>query len=131
MRPRVANVRERQRLVYSSGKGRICPKCGWPAQDCHCASSLLPDDPVPTKITAKLSVANTSSGKRVTVIDGLPRNAAFLEALARELKKSCGTGGKIREGAIELQGDQRERLQDLLSGKGWTVRGMTSGVRER
>jgi translation initiation factor 1 len=118
----------RERLVYSSGKGRICPKCGWPAEDCHCASSLLPDAPVPTKITAKLSVANTSSGKRVTVIDGLPRNAAFLEALARELKKSCGTGGRIGEGAIELQGDQRERLHDLLSRKGWTVRGMTSAT---
>ena len=76
-----------------------------------------------TRITARLHVANTSSGKRVTVIDGLPKNPAFLEALAKELKKSCGTGGKVTEGILELQGDQRERLHELLSRKGWTVEG--------
>jgi len=102
----------------------MCPKCGWPADDCHCAGSLEPPgEPVPARITARLHVANTSSGKRVTVIDGLPKNPAFLEALAKELKKSCGTGGKVTEGILELQGDQRERLHELLSRKGWTVEG--------
>ena len=47
----------------------MCPKCGWPADDCHCAGSLEPPgEPVPARITARLHVANTSSGKRVTVI---------------------------------------------------------------
>lgn len=67
----------------------------------------------------------------MTVIEGLPRNEAFLEALARELKKSCGTGGRagglIPGGGqiphVEIQGDQRERLRDLLDRKGWTIRG--------
>ena len=55
----------------------MCPKCGWPADDCHCAGSLEPPgEPVPARITARLHVANTSSGKRVTVIDGLPKNPA-------------------------------------------------------
>ena len=111
------------RVVYSTGKGRICPKCGWPAEDCRCSTALAADEPVPAKVSVRLFVQNAGPGKKVTVIDGLPRNAGFLAALARELKKSCGTGGKAGEGAVELQGDQRERLHDLLSSKGWNVKG--------
>ena len=111
------------RVVYSSEKGRICPRCGWPAESCHCADSLsAPRETVPAKITARLWVENAGPGKKVTVIDGLPKNSEFLSALAKELKKSCGTGGKAGDGSVELQGDQRERLQDLLSRKGWTVK---------
>jgi len=113
----------KERVVYSSEKGRICPKCGWPAGNCHCSSSLLSAEPVPTKIMARLHIANTASGKRVTVIDGLPKNREYLESLSRELKKACGTGGKAGEGFVELQGDQRERLHELLSKKGWIVKG--------
>ena len=114
------------RVVYSSEKGRVCPKCGWPAAECHCANSLAaPQEAVPAKITAKLRVENAGPGKKVTVIDGLPKNSEFLTALSKELKKSCGTGGKAGEGFVELQGDQRERLYDLLSKRGWTVKGWT------
>jgi len=122
----------RRALVYSSGKGRICPKCGWPEADCRCSSSLVAsEEPVPPKIRVNLSVEKRGSAKVVTMIDGLPANRAFLEALARELKKSCGTGGRVRglipEGgltpSIEIQGDHRERLRDLLARKGWTVKG--------
>ena len=114
----------RRALVYSSGKGRICPKCGWPESDCRCSSKLAtPDAPVPAKITAKLSVENRGSGKVVTVVDSLPANRTFLEDLARELKKSCGTGGRALETSVEIQGDHRERLRDLLARKGWTVKG--------
>lgn len=111
------------RAVYSTNAGRLCPRCGWPADDCRCSKSFAADEPVPAKITARLWVQNAGSGKKVTVIDGLPDNADFLETLAKELKKSCGAGGKAGPGSIELQGDQRERLQDLLSRKGWVVKG--------
>jgi len=56
-------------------------------------------------------------------VDGLPKNVAFLEETARELKRLCGTGGTAGEGRVELQGDQRERLRDLLVKKGWRVKG--------
>ena len=112
------------RAVYSTEAGRLCPKCGWPATDCHCSGSLAPpDDPVPAKITASLNLENAGPGKKVTVIHGLPKNGPFLETLAKELKKSCGTGGKASDGIVELQGDQRERLRALLAGKGWKVKG--------
>ena len=113
----------KERIIYSSQKGRICPKCGWPADECHCSSSLPSAEPVPAKITVKLRVENAGPAKRVTVIDGLPNNEAFLRDLAKELKKSCGAGGKAGEGFVELQGDQRERLRELLAGKGWSVKG--------
>lgn len=111
------------RVVYSSDRGRLCPDCGWPADDCHCSKSFTAHEAVPAKITAKLRVENAASGKKVTVIDGLPKNEAFLQGLAKELKKSCGAGGRAGDGFVELQGDQRERLHDLLSRKGWTVKG--------
>ena len=62
-------------------------------------------------------------GKGVTVITGLPLGPAALEALAKELKARCGAGGKARpDGAIEIQGEHRDRLVALLQARGWTVR---------
>jgi translation initiation factor 1 len=81
-----------------------------------------PIEPVPAKITATLNLENAGPGKKVTVIHGLPKNAAFLESLAKELKKSCGAGGKAGVDFVELQGDQRERLYDLLAKKGWVIK---------
>lgn len=110
------------RVVYSSGKGRICAGCGWPADDCRCSKSLSQDtEAVPAKVTAKLRVEKRASGKSVTVVEGLPKNAAYLGDLLAALKKACGTGGRAGEGSIELQGDQRERLRDLLARRGLAV----------
>jgi translation initiation factor 1 len=112
------------RVVYSSGKGRICPGCGWPADDCRCSKALAPAaEAVPVKVTAKLRLEKRASGKSVTVIDGLPKNAAYLVSLLAALKKACGTGGHAGESWLELQGDQRERLRDLLARRGLGVKG--------
>ena len=112
------------RVVYSSGQGRMCLVCGWPQDDCRCSKTLAAGaETVPEKVTAKLRLENRSSGKHVTVVDGLPDNREFLDALCRELKKACGTGGSTGENAIELQGDQRERLRELLVKKGFLVKG--------
>jgi translation initiation factor 1 len=117
-------VSAKGRLVYSTDKGRICPKCGWPADDCRCSISLGPsDEPVPARVKAVLRLEKRASGKAVTVVGGLPRNGSFLASLLKELKRSCGTGGRAVEGTVELQGDQRERLRELLAGRGWTVKG--------
>ena len=112
------------RVVYSTDRGRVCPKCGWPADDCRCSGNLpKPEEPVPEKPVAKLRLENRASGKHVTVLDGLPENRAFIETLCRDLKKACGTGGAAGMGSIELQGDQRERLRELLPKKGIRVKG--------
>ena len=114
--------RENARPVYSTEAGRICPRCGWPAQNCQCSRKA--EDTVPSRIVAKLRTEKKGrGGKTVTVVDGLPRNAAFLKALSQELKRACGTGGTVIEGGIELHGDLRERLRDVLGQKGYVVKG--------
>ena len=110
------------RPVYRTGKGRVCPKCGWPVDDCRCSKAA--EEPVPTRIACVLRLEKKGrGGKTVTVVAGLPRNAAFLASLASELKRACGTGGSAQLETVEVQGDQRERLRPLLVAKGWVVRG--------
>jgi translation initiation factor 1 len=60
-------------------------------------------------------------GKTVTLVAGLPRNAE-LESLASALKRLCGTGGTIRDGVIEIQGDVRDRIKPELERRGYTVK---------
>jgi len=62
-------------------------------------------------------------GKTVTVVYGLPQNSTFLKALTQELKRSCGTGGTTTEDGVELQGELRDRVRDLLQKKGYIVKG--------
>jgi len=112
-----------ERIVYSTASGRMCPRCGWPQTDCRCAATLAEGREPVGKITAKLRLEKRASGRSITVIDGLPDNPAFLADTAKELKRACGTGGSVAERSVELQGDQRERLRDLLSRKGWRVKG--------
>ncbi len=113
------------RTVYSTGIGSVCPGCGWPSHDCKCSKNLKCDESVPAgRIVAKLRMEKAGrGGKTVTVVYDLPQNASFLKALAQDLKRACGTGGAVAGNTIELQGDHRERLRDLLTRKGFIVKG--------
>ncbi len=112
------------RIVYSTGVGKVCSGCGWPVHDCKCSSRRTVDEAVPGRIVAKLRMEKKGrGGKTVTVVYDLPDNAAFLKALAQELKRACGTGGAVSENTIELQGDLRERVREHLTQKGWLVKG--------
>ena len=116
--------RSNARTVYSTGAGRICSGCGWPEQDCKCSSTIGRDEAVPARIVAKLRMEKKGrGGKTVTVVYGLPRNAAFLKELTQELKRLCGTGGAAIEEGVELQGDLRDRVRDCLQKKGYVVKG--------
>jgi translation initiation factor 1 len=61
-------------------------------------------------------------GKGVTVITGLPLAGAELATLAKEIKTHCGAGGNVREGAIEIQGDHRDRLVIWLQERGYRAK---------
>lgn len=114
---------DRARLVYSTDRGRICPTCGWSERDCKC-SGRAATAAVPQKMVAKLRLEKQGrGGKSVTVIYDLPNNAQFLKELSQELKRACGTGGTVAENAVELNGDLRERVRELLAKKGWIVKG--------
>jgi len=62
------------------------------------------------------------NGKTVTVIRGLPERGDALEARAAELKRLCGAGGGVKDGAIEIQGDHRERVAARLRELGYVVK---------
>ena len=107
-------------LVYSTDRGRMCPKCGKPAAQCSCAS-----DSGSPKGDGVVRVARETKGRRgkgVTVVTGVPLGGEALKQLATRLKQKCGTGGTVKNGVIEIQGDHRDVLVDMLAEQGWTVR---------
>ena len=102
------------RRVYSTADGRIrLPAPGRPATP---ASPPLPNDGV-VRIFRDRGGRN---GKVVSVIRGLP--ARELEARAASLKRLCGAGGAVKGGAIEIQGDHRERIAGELRSAGYAVK---------
>ena len=118
------SVKGNTRLVYSTDAGSVCGGCGWPRRDCKCSGRRVADEPVPTRLVAKLRMEKKGrGGKTVTVVHGLPRNAAFLKALCGALKKSCGTGGAVVDGTVEVQGELRDRVRDVLEKRGYLVKG--------
>jgi len=58
-------------------------------------------------------------GKKVTVVSGLPLNETALEELAAALKQSCGSGGTVKDGQIEIQGDHRDKVMAQLQNRGY------------
>ncbi|HTX18616.1 MAG TPA: translation initiation factor [Bacteroidota bacterium] len=62
-------------------------------------------------------------GKIVTLISGLHHNPTTLQDLARELKQHCGAGGSVKNGTIEIQGDQRSRVAKRMGELGYRVTG--------
>jgi translation initiation factor 1 len=61
-------------------------------------------------------------GKTVTLVLNLPGPEASRQALLKDLKASCGAGGTLKDGVLEVQGDHRDRLLDYLAGRGYTVK---------
>lgn len=116
------------RTVYTTESGRICPDCGRPVDSCRCkkkpsgrAESAQPQTPRDGVVRVALEKKGRG-GKTVTIITGLTGSEDDLRALAAELKRRCGTGGTIKDGVIEIQGDHRETLVEALKAKGLTVK---------
>jgi translation initiation factor 1 len=61
-------------------------------------------------------------GKGVSVITGLPLTPDQLEDLAKQLKKRCGSGGTVRNGVVEIQGDHRDLLVQELTRLGYPAK---------
>ncbi len=111
------------RLVYSTESGRIttCPTCGQPYKECRCGQS-----PQPARksdgIVRVMRDRKQRGGKTVTVVTGVPGSEADLGALAQQLKKLCGSGGTVKEGNIEIQGDHCEKIMTKLTALGYKVK---------
>ncbi len=100
------------RLVYSTDTGRIKPKEETPTRA-----------PASDGIVRLHRETKGRKGKGVTIITGLDLTEQELKALASKLKQFCGTGGSAKDGRIEIQGEQRDKLKPHLESLGFTVKG--------
>lgn len=99
------------RLVYSTDRGRIKPEKVAPTSPSH------GDGKVRIRLETK-----GRKGKGVTTITGLALNQEELQQLAKRLKQLCATGGSVKNGVIEIQGDHRQKLKESLGGLGYAVK---------
>jgi translation initiation factor 1 len=109
-------------LVYSTDAGRLCPDCSRPVAACECKRLAQAARPTGDGIVRLRRETKGRGGKGVTLIDGLPLQDDALLALAKQLKNKCGTGGTVKDGVIEIQGDHRPLLQSLLEAQGYKVK---------
>ena len=105
-------------LVYSTDAGRMCPACRQPLSSCACAAAGKRAAPAGDGIARIRRETGGRGGKTVTTISGLALDDAALAGLAKRLKAACGTGGTVRDGTIELQGDHRDPSAALLAREG-------------
>jgi translation initiation factor 1 len=108
-------------LVYSSASGRFCPKCSKPIAKCVCRKQTSESPPTDGVVRVGRETKGRK-GKGMTLITGVPLPANELKKLAKELKQKCGTGGTLKDGVIEIQGDHRDALIEMLKARGWTVK---------
>ena len=106
-------------LVYSTDAGRMCPVCRQPLKACVCGKPTLPAGDGIVRVSRE---TKGRAGKGVTLVKGLALDASALAALGKQLKAACGSGGTVKEGVIEIQGDHAERVIELLKKDGLTVK---------
>lgn len=107
-------------LVYSTEAGRMCPACRKPIASCVCARKPSPPDS--DGIVRVSRETKGRGGKAVTVVRGLVVDAASLVKLAQQLKAACGSGGTVKDGAIEVQGEHCDKVMALLQSQGHAVK---------
>jgi translation initiation factor 1 len=110
-------------LVYSTESGRMCPECRQPLAACQCkqqarAATLAQGDGV-TRVSRE---SKGRGGKVVTLVRGLALDDAALAALGKQIRSQCGSGGTVKDGVIEVQGDHCDRVVTLLVAAGHRVK---------
>ena len=104
-------------LVYSTDAGRMCPQCRQPILQCRC-KAVVAAATRPGGVIVRVSRETEGrAGKGVTLIRGLSLDDAALTQLAKTLKAACGSGGTVKDGVIEIQGDHRDLLLTRLRRK--------------
>jgi translation initiation factor 1 len=109
-----------ERIVYSTGIGSLCPNCRRPVRECVCPKGA-PGAAKPSAVRVAREIKGRA-GKGVTTVVGLPLSLSDIESLATRLKKRCGSGGTVREGVIEIQGDHRDVIVAELVKLGWPAK---------
>jgi len=103
-------------LVYSTEGGRMCPDCRLPVTQCACkAAPVVKGDGI-VRVSRQ---SKGRGGKTVTLVKGLALDADALAALGKGLRTACGSGGTVKDGVIEVQGDHCETVMAALSKAGF------------
>ena len=108
-------------LVYSTDAGRMCPGCRQPVARCVCKqnSKLPPSGDGTVRVSRE---TKGRGGKAVTLVKGVLADEAALVQLGKQLKAACGSGGTVKDGVIEVQGDHVERVMAALQKLGHKVK---------
>ena len=93
----------------------ICPVCGLPEELCMCEEIAREQQQI------KISTMKRRYGKIVTIIEGIDSSDIDLDDLARKLKTRCASGGTVKDGRIELQGEHRKKVKKVLNEMGFLV----------
>jgi translation initiation factor 1 len=106
-------------LIYSTHHGSMCPVCRRPMTECTCKRDESP------RGDGIVRVGRETKGRKgagVTIVTGVPIRPSELAELASRLKKKCATGGTVRDGVIEIQGDHRDKVVAELTTLGYKVK---------
>lgn len=108
-------------LVYSTEAGRMCPECRHALAQCACqaAAKAAPAGDGVVRVSRQ---TKGRGGKSVTIIQGLALDAIALASLGKQLRTACGSGGTVKDGVIEVQGDHCERVIEALKAHGHSAR---------
>ncbi len=113
------------RLVYSTEFGNVCRTCGKQLRHCRCKKKRADSKGDGPKNDGIVRVGRSTKGRKgkgVSLIIGLPLEGAGLKAVAKKLKQICGTGGTVKNGVVEIQGDHRDRLIEVLKKLGYKAK---------
>ena len=111
------------RLVYSTEAGDVCPECRQSKNACCCQENA--DSDRIASLDGVVRIRRETSGRKgkgVTTVAGVPLAEAELKKLAKQVKQHCGTGGSLKDGIIEIQGDHRDTIKAFLEKQDYKVK---------
>jgi translation initiation factor 1 len=107
-------------LVYSTDAGRMCPECRKPMTGCLCRQTqALPKSAECVRVFRE---SKGRGGKTVTLVKGLALDPLALAQLGKQLKAACGSGGTVKDGVIEVQGDHCALVLQALQKQGYAAK---------
>jgi translation initiation factor 1 len=107
-------------LVYSTDAGRMCPVCRQPAAQCLCKQRAAA--PAGDGVVRVSRETKGRGGKAVTLVKGVPLDSVALAEFGKKLRSACGSGGTVKDGVIEVQGDHCDRVMEMLKAQAFVVK---------
>jgi translation initiation factor 1 len=108
-------------LVYSTDGGRMCPECRHVLAECVC-KTVTKTRPVGDGVVRVTRETKGRGGKSVTIVKGLTLDPLALALLGKQLRTACGSGGTVKDGVIEVQGDHCEQVIEALKKHGYSAK---------